>query len=145
MVTFCIPALSRLFPTPQLSLRDDVIMLPQEQRTILLVDDNQDLLDVLAVILGARGFITIVARNGLEALELLENSAPPAVILLDLNMPVMDGREFLAHKAEKPEIAAIPVIISTGDPERAPPNLPILPKPFEPQKLIQAMNHYCGT
>jgi CheY-like chemotaxis protein len=78
-------------------------MLPQEQRRILLIDDNEDLLDVLAILLGARGFTTIVARNGVEALELLENSPHPAVILLDLNMPVMDGREFLVRKAEIPK------------------------------------------
>jgi CheY-like chemotaxis protein len=120
-------------------------MLPQGQCRILLIDDNEELLDTLAALLGARGFTTIMARNGLEALELLENSSPPAVILLDLNMPVMDGREFLAHKAVIPKIAAIPVIISTGDPEQAPTNLPILPKPFELPKLIQAVNQYCGT
>ena len=145
MVTFCIAALSRLFPTPQLSLRDDVIMLPQEQRRILLIDDNEDLLDVLAILLGARGFTTIVARNGVEALELLENSPHPAVILLDLNMPVMDGLEFLVRKVEIPKIAAIPVIITTGNPAQAPANVPILRKPFELPKLIQAVNQYCGT
>jgi CheY-like chemotaxis protein len=120
-------------------------MLPQEQRRILLIDDNEDLLDVLATLLGARGFTTIVARNGLEALELLENSPPPAVILLDLNMPVMDGREFLARKVEIPKIAAVPVIITTGNPTQAPANVPILSKPFELPKLIQAVNQYCGT
>jgi CheY-like chemotaxis protein len=125
--------------------RGEIVMLPQEPRRILLIDDNQDLLDVLAALLGARGFTTIMARNGLEALEFLENSPPPAVILLDLNMPVMDGREFLARKVEIPKIAAIPVIISTASPEQAPMNLPILRKPFEPQKLIQVVNQYCGT
>ena len=53
--------------------------------------------------------------DGEEALGMIfepKNSPSlPKVILLDLNIPVMDGREFLAHKAEKPEIAAIPVII----------------------------------
>ena len=120
-------------------------MLPQGQCRILLIDDNEELLDTLAALLGARGFTTIMARNGLEALELLENSPHPAVILLDLNMPVMDGREFLVRKAEIPKIAAIPVIISTASPEQAPMNLPILRKPFELPKLIQAVNHYCDT
>jgi CheY-like chemotaxis protein len=120
-------------------------MFPQEQRRILLIDDNEDLLDVLATLLGARGFTTIVARNGLEALELLENSPPPSVILLDLNMPVMDGREFLVRKAEIQKIAAIPVIITTGNPAQSPANVPILSKPFELPKLIQAVNRYCGT
>jgi CheY-like chemotaxis protein len=58
-------------------------------------------------------------------------------------MPVMDGWEFLAHKAEKPEIAGIPIIISTGNPERAPPDMPVLRKPLEPQTLIEIVNQYC--
>jgi len=86
-----------------------------------------------------------VAHNGLEALELLENSEPPSVILLDLNMPVMDGRKFLAHKAENPEIAPIPVIITTANVEQAPTNLPVLPKPFALQDVLQAMEQYCAT
>jgi CheY-like chemotaxis protein len=81
----------------------------------------------------------------LEALELLENSEPPSVILLDLNMPVMDGRKFLGHKAENPEIAPIPVIITTGNVEQAPTNLPVLPKPFELQDLLHAVSPYCDT
>jgi CheY-like chemotaxis protein len=120
-------------------------MRSEEQCRILLIDDNADLLDVLATLLGARGFTPIVARNGLEALELLEHSPPPSVILLDLNMPIMDGRTFLARKAEIPKIAAIPVIIITGNPAQAPANVPILPKPFELSKLIQSVNEYCGT
>jgi len=120
-------------------------MLSPESCKILLVDDNLDLIEVLAALLVARGFITFVARNGLEALELLENSEPPSVILLDLNMPVMDGRKFLAHKAENPEIAPIPVIITTGNVEQAPPNLPVLRKPFELQDLLHAVSPYCDT
>src|SRR5690242_18418299 len=120
-------------------------MLPPEQCKILLVDDNPDQLEALASLLVARGFITLVARNGLEALELLENSEPPSVILLDLNMPVMDGRKFLAHKAENPEIAPIPVIIITSNAEQAPTNLPVLPKPFGLQDLLHALSPYCGT
>jgi CheY-like chemotaxis protein len=85
------------------------------------------------------------SASGLEALELLEHSPPPSVILLDLNMPVMNGREFLAHKAEKPEIATIPVIFSTGNPKQAPTNLPIVQKPFELRDVLRAVNPYCGT
>ena len=79
-------------------------MLSPEQCKILLVDDNLDLIEVLAALLVARGFITFVARNGLEALELLENSEPPSVILLDLNMPVMDGRSFSPTKRKIPKL-----------------------------------------
>jgi CheY-like chemotaxis protein len=120
-------------------------MLSPEPCKILLVDDNLDLLEMLAVLLVARGFITLVARNGLEALELLENSEPPSVILLDLNMPVMDGHEFLIRRAANPDIASIPVIIITSNAEQAPTNLPVLPKPFGLQDLLHALSPYCGT
>jgi CheY-like chemotaxis protein len=121
------------------------LQLKNRKRCVELPPDNPDLLEMLATLLGARGFITFVARNGLEALELLENSEPPSVILLDLNMPVMDGRKFLAHKAENPEIASIPVIITTGNVEQAPTNLPVLRKPFELQDLLHAVSPYCDT
>jgi CheY-like chemotaxis protein len=84
-----------------LALAGSIMPFP-ESRKILLVDDDRDLLELLAGLLAMRGFTPLVARNGLEALELLENSSPHSVILLDLNMPVMDGVEFLARRAAKP-------------------------------------------
>jgi CheY-like chemotaxis protein len=113
---------------------------------IFLVDDDPDQLHFLASFLNQLGFSTAEARDGQEALELLPHSfVLPSLILLELNMPRMDGWEFLARKREDPELAAIPVVIITGDRARAPKNIPALSKPINLRNLALAAKFYCGT
>ena len=59
---------------------------------VLIVDDNQDAADILALLLQASGHITAVAYHGQAALDQLD-SFRPRVILLDMNMPVLNGYE----------------------------------------------------
>jgi len=66
-------------------------------------------------ILADEGFQTICAANGAEALALLESGTRPAIILLDLMMPVMDGIEFRKRPAADPRISTIPVVIVSAD------------------------------
>ena len=56
-----------------------------------------------------------MASNGAEALELLRAGARPALILLDLMMPILDGFEFLEQQKLDPTLAAIPVVIMSAD------------------------------
>ncbi|MGH6679383.1 MAG: response regulator [Bradyrhizobium sp.] len=121
----------------------EATMFMSEKNTVLLVDDDYASIDALADFVREHGLPTAQAGNGAEALDLLRN-APPALILLDLKMPVMDGFEFLARKAEDPELAAIPVVVMTGDPEQAPKNLPTLRKPLKARNLLQVLTYYCG-
>ena len=88
---------------------------------ILLVEDNEA--DVrLTVEAFKEGKITnnmLVARDGIEALEILQRQGPnaqvphPDLILLDLNLPRMDGREVLARIKEDPALKRIPVVVLT--------------------------------
>jgi CheY-like chemotaxis protein len=81
-------------------------------RFILVVDDDRDIRDSLVELLTEHGYPAIGAGNGVEALEVLRTSASlPALILLDLMMPVMDGREFRERQLENPAWIAIPVIV----------------------------------
>jgi len=57
------------------------------------------------------GFSPATARNGLEALRLLQSGIQPKVILLDLMMPVMDGWAFRRAQRTDPTIATIPVVV----------------------------------
>ena len=83
--------------------------------TVLVVDDDPDILEALSEILEAEGFEIRRARNGKEALERLEPEAPQ-LILLDLMMPVMDGWEFAQRMRQRPpEIARIPIIVLSAD------------------------------
>ncbi|HWQ66871.1 MAG TPA: response regulator [Methanospirillum sp.] len=86
-------------------------------RTILLVDD--DIVDVMTVKRALKDLKSSdkvdVAHNGEEALEYLQKSHgdPPGYILLDLNMPRMNGLEFLALIKQDPDLRRIPVVVLT--------------------------------
>jgi CheY-like chemotaxis protein len=79
-------------------------------RRILLVDDDADLRQSLAEALENEGYLVAQAANGAEAMETLRQPERPAVILLDLLMPVMNGWQFCELKQRDPDTAHIPVL-----------------------------------
>jgi CheY-like chemotaxis protein len=81
---------------------------------ILLIEDEPDLRTDLAYLLEDEGYRVRTAAHGAEALALLEGGARPAVILLDLMMPVMDGWETRAHLRARAALSNIPVVILSG-------------------------------
>jgi DNA-binding NtrC family response regulator len=81
--------------------------------TILIVDDETNLRRTLAEILCKRGYKTLEAADGAEAVQLLCDVIP-ALILLDWKMPKLGGEEFLRHIRTDPRLAAIPVIVITA-------------------------------
>lgn len=84
-------------------------------RHILLVDDDLAIQDSLQWVLEGEGYTVTLANNGKEALDYLIKAELPALILLDIMMPVMDGFEFLEKQQQYPALAEIPVIILTAD------------------------------
>jgi len=80
-------------------------------RTILVVDDNSDVLEVVSALLEAEGYAVATADNGADALEQLRAGLKPALVILDLTMPVMDGWEFRDRQLKDPELRDIPTII----------------------------------
>ncbi len=70
---------------------------------------------VTADVLDAAGYQTAIAGDGLAALDQLRGGLRPALILLDMSMPVLDGFGFRAEQTRSPDIAAIPVIALTAD------------------------------
>jgi CheY-like chemotaxis protein len=112
---------------------------------VLIVDDDLDIRETLADVLEDRGFATITASNGLEALQLLRRiAAPPSVILLDLMMPVMDGYGFLEERKKDPTLSSIPVAIITAghgvERGRLCNGAPIVPKPINVSKLVSILH-----
>ena len=79
--------------------------------TVLLVEDNADVREMMATALELDGHRVQTAAHGREALRLLENGLRPCVILLDLMMPVMDGWAFRALLDKTPAFRSIPVIV----------------------------------
>jgi chemosensory pili system protein ChpA (sensor histidine kinase/response regulator) len=90
---------------------------------VLIVDDSLSVRRVLANLVRGAGWNPIAARDGVEALEILQRSPKlPDAILLDIEMPRMDGYELAATLQAQPELAAIPIIFITsraGDKHRA--------------------------
>jgi two-component system, chemotaxis family, chemotaxis protein CheY len=84
---------------------------------ILLLEDNHDMLTALKEALELNHHSVIHAHNGKSGLELLASTPVlPDVVLSDLNMPDINGLEFVAHIRGEPEWAAIPTIIMSGYP-----------------------------
>ncbi|HLG50648.1 MAG: response regulator transcription factor [Chloroflexi bacterium] len=86
-----------------------------EQRRVLVVDDEPDLLYAIKLYLEDEGFIVFTALNGYEALELLKDRLPD-VVVLDVMMPEMDGFEVLKQIRQ---VSTVPVIMLTAKGEEA--------------------------
>lgn len=83
-------------------------------KLVLVVDDDQDIRESLRDVLEDQGYVVATAANGADALEQLRGGLRPAIVLLDLMMPVMDGWTFRQHQLADPDLAHIPVILVTA-------------------------------
>ena len=83
--------------------------------TILVVEDNDDVREMMAVTLELEGHHAVTAANGREALDMLRRGLEPSLILLDLMMPVMNGFQFREEQRGDPALADIPVVVITAD------------------------------
>jgi CheY-like chemotaxis protein len=79
--------------------------------TILVVEDEEESRYALMRILELEGFSAVGASNGAEAMDYLRTSARPCLIVLDLNMPVVNGRQLRAALRQVEKLATIPVIV----------------------------------
>ena len=84
-----------------------------DRARILVVDDEPDLVDTIQCRLECSKCDVIIASNGEEGLEKAENENPD-LILLDTNMPVMNGHEMLEQLSKNPDLKNIPVIMLTA-------------------------------
>lgn len=94
----------------------------QTAASILVVDDDEDIRDIVAMALGCMGHSVEVAADGFAASRLLFGGFRPSLVLLDLMMPGMDGEKFLATMRQNADTADIPVVIMSGNratPEKA--------------------------
>jgi CheY-like chemotaxis protein len=116
----------------------------QQSQPILLVDDDSDLRESLALLLVLKGYEVITASDGREALQTLHGGPRPCLIVLDLMMPEMDGFQFRRAQLEDPALAMIPVVLCSGHPTA--PHvaeqlgaLACFEKPFDVQLLLSVV------
>jgi two-component system, chemotaxis family, chemotaxis protein CheY len=105
--------------------------------SVLIVDDSAEIREYLELLLQQRGYQVHAAADGREALAFLSSSPRPAVILLDLAMPQMDGWTLMDKLRADPVLAAIPVAIFSASPLAPPPGArAVLMKPSTPAEVL---------
>jgi CheY-like chemotaxis protein len=119
---------------------------------IFVVDDDLDHVFDCKEFLENEGFVVVQAGDGRKAIKLLmdESREPPAVILLDLSMPIMDGWEFLAVVKSYVRLHAIPVILISGyaptlDPVKHGTIAAYLHKPFHPDEILTLVRKFASS
>jgi CheY-like chemotaxis protein len=116
-------------------------------KTILVVDDELDIVDVLSDLLTAEGYRVITASNGREGLTRLAE-ARPDLVLLDRMMPVVDGAEMLRLMREDASLGGIPVVMmSAAEGRRLSQELgcaAFLKKPFDLGTLLDTVARLAG-
>lgn len=117
------------------------------RKRVLVVDDDRDIRETLQELLEQEGYEVETAKNGVEALKFARRERP-AVILLDLFMPIMDGLEFRRVQVEDAELADIPVVVvsAAAGMEARISELGVagyLEKPLRIEQLFETVMRYC--
>lgn len=112
---------------------------------ILVVEDDREATELLSELLQTEGFEVEVARDGTEAIERLESSAPPGCVLVDLLMPGIIGQELLEYMRTEERLSTIPVAIVSGSPQLAPTGYRVFPKPVDWAPLLEFVREGCAT
>lgn len=110
---------------------------------ILIVDDEPGLCESLRDFLEDEGYTVATARNGAEALNLLQADELPCMMILDLIMPVVTGNQVYETMQNDPRLAKVPIIVSTSDPSRAPAGAMIMKKPINLDRLLGTVRNHC--
>ena len=119
---------------------------PFKSRKLLVIDDDEKLIGYYRELLTPYGFEVLVANDGEQAMPLVEQNPDIQLVILDLAMPRMDGREWLRWFRSKSKES--PVIIITGyklEPadEDLKPSV-VLEKPFHVAELLDLVGLFCG-
>ncbi|HTN88746.1 MAG TPA: response regulator [Sorangium sp.] len=115
-------------------------------KTVLIIDDEEGIRETLRMTLELEGYEVHTAEHGRAALEALEGTLRPGVILVDLMMPIMNGWEFIAAVMQDRRFSTIPILVLTAFPDRAGalPARSVLSKPISLDALLDVVHHYCG-
>ena len=115
---------------------------------VLVVEDDREQRETLCAMLELEGFRHAEAANGQEALDYLSGSQAPCLVLLDLEMPVMNGWEFRVNQLADERLSRIPVVIVTANDDGLDKRFPgiegFLWKPLRFEKLVTVLDRVCS-
>ncbi len=122
-----------------------------ESKRVVCIEDEPEMIDLVRLILGRKGFYVIGANGGIEGLETVRREKPD-LILLDLMMPDMDGWEVYQQIKADPNLRTIPVIVVTAKAQSIDKVLGLhiakvddyITKPFGPQELLESVEKILG-
>ncbi|MCH8337399.1 MAG: response regulator [Chloroflexi bacterium] len=123
----------------------------QKGKLVVCIEDEQEMIDLVQLILGRRGFKVEGANGGLEGLEKVQQQKPD-LVLLDLMMPDMDGWEVYQRMKSDESLRDIPVIVITAKAQSIDKVLGLhiakvddyITKPFGPQELLESVEKILG-
>jgi DNA-binding response OmpR family regulator len=123
----------------------------EDKKMVVCIEDEPEMIDLVKLILGRKGFDLIGAVGGREGLETVRKLKPD-LVLLDLMMPDMDGWEVYQQMKADDELKDIPVIVVTAKAQSIDRVLGLhiakvddyVTKPFGPQELLQSVNKVLG-
>jgi len=123
----------------------------EKKKSVVCIEDEPEMIDLVKLILGRRGFDLVGAVGGREGIETVRRLKPD-LVLLDLMMPDMDGWEVYQQMKADDELKGIPVIVVTAKAQSIDKVLGLhiakvddyVTKPFGPQELLQSVNKVLG-
>ena len=119
---------------------------PIKLRKLLVIDDDEKLVANYRELLTPYGFEVLFAYDGEEAMPLVEMHPDIQLVILDLSMPKMDGRQWLRWFRTRQKES--PVVVITGyklePPDEALSAAVVLEKPFHPAELLDIVGLFCG-
>jgi DNA-binding response OmpR family regulator len=126
-------------------------MAEEKKQKVVCIEDEPEMIDLVKLILGRKGFDLIGAVGGREGLATVRKHKPD-LVLLDLMMPDMDGWEVYQQMKADDELKAIPVIVVTAKAQSIDKVLGLhiakvddyVTKPFGPQELLQSVKKVLG-
>lgn len=120
-------------------------------KRVVCIEDEPEMIDLVRLILGRRGFDVTGANGGLEGLEIVQREKPD-LVLLDLMMPDMDGWEVYQRMKSDEALREIPVVVVTAKAQSIDKVLGLhiakvddyITKPFGPQELLESVEKILG-
>jgi two-component system response regulator VicR len=122
-------------------------MTEKPPKRVVCIEDEPEMIDLVRLILGRKGFMVIGANGGIEGLDVVRREKPD-LVLLDLMMPDMDGWEVYQQIKADPNLKEIPVVVVTAKAQSIDKVLGLhiakvddyITKPFGPQELLESVD-----
>lgn len=119
---------------------------PFNLRKLLVIDDDENLVGIYRELLTPYGFEILIAFNGEQAMPIVDANPDIQLVILDLSMPRMDGRQWLrwfrTKRHDSPVIVISGYKLEPADEDLAP--AVVLEKPFEVAELLDMVGLFCG-